>query len=92
MAPTQSLTFLVPAGEVDRVVATIRANFANALIGRKPHDSESMLLAVTLYADAPEAMLPPQGALALAASELGASGATTGTLRDLIAAILQKQA
>lgn len=92
MAPKQSLTFLVPSGEVERVVATIRANFANALIGRKAHDTESMLVAVTLYANTPEAMLPPQAALGLGSPALGATCGTTGTLRDLLAAIREKQA
>lgn len=69
MTPTQTVTFLLPASEAPRVIAAIRQNFSNALIGRKPYEADSVLLAVTLYADEAERMLetpatpPPGGSL-----------------------------
>jgi hypothetical protein len=92
MAPRQSITFLVPASETTRVVSAIRENFSNCLIGRKPHDGDSMLLAVTLYAESVEAVLQRLSALGSDTTEFGAARPSPGTLSDLIAEIKRKQA
>jgi hypothetical protein len=92
MAQEQSVAFLVPAPEAEKVVAAIRANFANALIGRKPHEADSVLLAVTLYAESPESILRHLSALGVDTTEFGPYHPSTGTLSDLIAVIRSKQA
>jgi hypothetical protein len=91
VAQEQSITFLVPAAEAEKVVAAIRANFATALIGRKPHETDSVLLAVTLYAESTENILSHLSALGLDTQEFGPYRPSTGSLSDLIAAIRGKQ-
>ncbi len=92
MKQRQSITFLVPASETTKVVAAIRENFANCLIGRKPHDTDSVMLAVTLYAESAEVMLQRLSALGADTTEFGAARPSSGTLSELITAIKKKQA
>lgn len=92
MRTQQTLTFLVPAKEAERVVAAVRANFANALIGRKPLESDAILLAVTLYADEAEGLIPVYTKLGLDAVDLGGQRPHERSLAALVEEIQRKQA
>ncbi len=91
MAQSQSVSFRVPAAEVDMVIAEIRKHFAQALIGRKVLDSENVVLAVTLYAEEAERMLVQASALGTDEHAFGAYQPSTRSMSDLIAAIRQQQ-
>jgi len=91
MAQKQSVSFRVPAAEVETVIAEIRKHFAQALVGRKVLETGDVLLAVTLYAEEAERMLAQFSALGVDQFEVGPYRPSAGTLSDLIAAIQQKQ-
>ncbi|HEY9855534.1 MAG TPA: hypothetical protein V6D05_07345 [Stenomitos sp.] len=56
MASEQSRYLVAPAAEASRVVAALRAAFPTALIGTRPHEGDTVLLAVTLYSEHPEGL------------------------------------
>ena len=91
MSQKQSVTFGVPAGEVETVVAEIHKHFPHALIGCKAVNGESVLLAVTLYAEEAERMVKQLSTLGGDQLEFGSHRPSTPSMSDLIAVIQQKQ-
>ncbi|MGE5707578.1 MAG: hypothetical protein ACM3YO_04525 [Bacteroidota bacterium] len=59
----ESVRFIVPSADLERVKATIREEYPNALIGTKQQPDGSALVDVSLYASDPER--PGGDALAL---------------------------
>lgn len=91
MASTQTVTFLVPAKDVERVVAAVREHFANALIGRKPLEEDAVLLAVTLYAHEAEGLLPLSSKLGIDMVDLQAPRPQERSLAELVEQVKKKQ-
>lgn len=56
MPSEQSRLFIVPAADLALVTSTIHQSFPTALIGTKPHEEGSLVLAVTLFSDRPEGL------------------------------------